>query len=231
MPNGPGQHGVVFCAFHKFNDGSKVNQPIPFFVGEGRNDWRFYGDYSVKRWGEISPAHLHRLPPTVLSLWIHGALKTEWGKSWVNTSNDALSKRAEETGTDAVLIVYSETGLTEALHDGRLIVNFTIMKCVSYQSDKYKRLVYFERHPKPVGKGSSTKKRARVPRRGNEQLDTSSEESDDESSGKRKKGRNQISTPAKRAKGQKGQAIKEEARVSDGGSELEYVEDSELEEG
>jgi len=247
MPLTPGQHGVVFCSFHRFDDGSKVDRPITFFVGENENDWRLSGDYSVKRWGEITPAHLQHLPPGVLSRWIHGALKSEWGKKWVNETNEELADQARRTGTEARPVPYTEQGLTEALDEGKLIINFTIMECVSYRPELFERLIHYEKHPKhpkpsksrkTKGEGSKHAKKPKVRRGGAASEDDEKSDSDfvEMIRHKRKSHGNRKETPVKRAKGPTGQAVKREADaigdrqewiVED--SESEYVDDSDLE--
>jgi hypothetical protein len=140
------------------------NSPVSFFVGEGTNDWRMYGKYSLQRWGEISPTYISRLPPSVSSLWVRDVLRTDWGKKLVNKTNAELERRAQETGIDAVLVTNSEVGITTALNDGRLIINFMIMECLSYQPDMFETLVYYEKHPKLSGSVSSSKAKSRVRR-------------------------------------------------------------------
>jgi hypothetical protein len=147
----------VFYALHRFPDDMNFDCPVSFFVGEGTNDWRLYGKYSLQRWGEISPAYISRLPPSVSSLWVRDVLRTDWGKKLVIKTNTELEKRAQEAGTDVVLVTHSEVGITMALNDGRLIINFIIMKCLLYQPDMFETLIYYEKHPKQLALVSSTK--------------------------------------------------------------------------
>jgi hypothetical protein len=135
--------------------------PVSFFVGEGTNDWRLYGKYSLQRWGEVSAAYMSRLPPSVSSLWVRDVLRTDWGKKLVNKTNTELERRAQESGTNPVLVAHSEAGVTAALNDGRLIINFIIMKCLSYPSDMFETLVYYEKNPKQSGSLSSSKAKSR----------------------------------------------------------------------
>jgi hypothetical protein len=144
-----------------------------------------------------------------------------------------------------LLVEYSEHGLTEALEDGRLIINFTVMKCVRYQPDKFKRLLYYEKHPKPpkkasTSKGSSSKKPAQKQKRRRNQAPDSDTESAEESvasesrdvgmtTRKRKGHGNEKPSPAKRLRDGPDRPIKKEGKANDCKSDSEYVEDSELE--
>jgi len=162
LPKAPGQHGVVFCGLQHFDDKTKVDKPITFFVRESNNNWVQIGDYSVKRWGEISPKHLNLLPPTMITVWVNGALDSEWGKRWVEHTNDNLIAEAKESGNEPNLVEYTDLGMRTALIDGRLIISFTIMECVDYRQHWHDRLEHYRRNPKPSkpkrkGKGSSRK--------------------------------------------------------------------------
>lgn len=100
LPERPGQHGIVFGSFHTFNDGTTVNRPLPFFSKMDKNDWRYHGIDNVKRWGEISSTHLKYLPPDVLKHWVKGTLRSEWGKQWVDQSNNRIKEGAKKAGRE-----------------------------------------------------------------------------------------------------------------------------------
>jgi hypothetical protein len=154
LPKEPGQHGVVFCSLQSFDDKTKVNKPITFFARESVNNWRQLGDYCIKRWGEISPKHLTLLPPTMINVWVNGALSSDWGKQWVEKTNDNLVTEAEESGKEPDLVEYTDQGLRTALIDGRLVISFTIIECVGYCQHWHDRLEHYRKHPKPskIGK-------------------------------------------------------------------------------
>ncbi|KAJ7100694.1 hypothetical protein B0H15DRAFT_458951 [Mycena belliarum] len=150
LPVRPGLHGM---GFFKMSDCPVKPQPLNFFAGEGENDWRLLGTYNYTRWGEIAPHHISLLPPQVLENWLHGMLTTEWGKSWIDDTNQKL-KAARK-------VRISREGVLEALHDGRLAIPFTILQCVGYPGEWFERCIYYENHPKPkpVKKDTSVKRR------------------------------------------------------------------------
>lgn len=131
--------------------------PITFFVRDGPNEWVQLGSYSVKRWGEISPKHLNLLPPTMITIWVHGALVSEWGKDWVEGTNVQITKLAAKSGTEPQLVEYTDEGMRAALADGRLIISFTIMQCVGFDYGWHEELLHYKDNPKPSQ--SQTKKR------------------------------------------------------------------------
>ena len=85
----------------------------------------------------------------MITVWVNGALDSEWGKRWVEHTNDDLVKQAKEDGTDPNLVEYTDEGMRTALIDGRLIISFTIMECVGYRQDWHDRLEHYRQHPKP----------------------------------------------------------------------------------
>lgn len=126
-----------------------VNIPITFFVRDGPNEWKQLGLYSVKRWGEISPKHLNLMPPTTITVWVNGALSSDWGKKWVEGVNKEIMEEAQESGRAPRLIEYTDEGMRAALADGRLVISFTIMECVGFRHDWHDQLLHFQKHPKP----------------------------------------------------------------------------------
>jgi hypothetical protein len=166
LPLGPGQHGVVFCLFHKFRDGTKINRGLDFFVGEGQNNWRYVGTYSVQLWGEVSPSHVKRLPESVRERWVKGAIPSTWGRKWVAEANEVITEKARTLGVQPKMISHTEAGLREALEDGSLVLNFTILKCIGYRKAWYKTLCRHEKLLTSLASTSNTKKR---PRRGERQ--------------------------------------------------------------
>lgn len=201
LPVAPGKHGIVFCDLQTFGDKAKVDKPIVLYAREGNNDWKQLGLYSSKRYGEITTKHLSLLPPSVVGVWVKGALNSGgWGKAWIEEANAEIEKKAEDSGEEPECIEYTEEGLTAALYDGRLVINFTVMKCVGYCRDWDDRCLYYKDHPKPAK--NAMKKLQK----------------------KRKRASGKQVTPAKKvAKVEVGRAIvKEESEVAD--LEAEYVE-------
>lgn len=158
LPAAPGQHGIVFCGLQTFDDRIKVDIPVTFFVREGPNQWQQMGLYSIKRWGEISPKHLNLLPPTMIAVWVHGALVSDWGKKWVEGTNENILENAQASGSEPRLVEYTDEGMRAALADGRLIISFTIMQCVGFRHDWHDQLLHSKDHPKPP----KTQKRKRA---------------------------------------------------------------------
>ncbi|KAF8201257.1 hypothetical protein K438DRAFT_1965766 [Mycena galopus ATCC 62051] len=150
LPASPGLHGIGFFGM---NTCPASPQPVNFFVGEGTNNWRLIGTYDYLRWGEIAPHHISLLPPTVLNNWVDGTLDSQWGKSWIEDTNKKLN--------DARKVVFTRDGVLAALKDGRMVIPFTILKCVGYPQDWFEKLLYYEKHPQPPkGKVKSRKRRA-----------------------------------------------------------------------
>ncbi|KII92910.1 hypothetical protein PLICRDRAFT_27852 [Plicaturopsis crispa FD-325 SS-3] len=190
LPGLPGQHGTVLCGFNKFNDGTKVSMPIDFFVAERENWWVYKGTYSLKLWGEIEPTHLHLLPPSVVTKWIIGTLSSQWGKSWVEGSNEELREKCERTGRHFEPIEFSAPGLRKGLNEGSLIISFTIMECVGYRDDWFERLLYKKAHPDPPrkkrkasGKKTAPAKKAKTGRAGKVKKEEPAEELSEDENG------------------------------------------------
>jgi len=57
-----------------------------------------------------------------------------WGKNWVEDTNGRLADEAEITGREVRLVRYTKDGLREALEDGRLVIDFTVLKCTGYRT-------------------------------------------------------------------------------------------------
>ncbi|KAG2368117.1 hypothetical protein BDR07DRAFT_1605712 [Suillus spraguei] len=144
LPLVPGGHGVVFCGVKRFNDGSPITGPIDLIASDKPNQWIYLGSYETSRWGEISPHQLNLLQPLVIQRWVSGALSTQWGKSWVERTNVELVDK----GGEIHLIEFTEDGLREALNDGRLVINFTVMKCVGYRTEWFEQFLHYKAHPK-----------------------------------------------------------------------------------
>lgn len=144
LPLVPGGHGVVFCGVKRFNDGSLITGPIDLIASDKPNQWVYLGSYETSRWGEISPHQVDLLQPLVIQRWISGALSTLWGRSWVERTNAELIDK----GGEIHLIEFTEDGLREALNDGRLVINFTVMKCVRYRTEWFEQFLHYQAHPK-----------------------------------------------------------------------------------
>jgi hypothetical protein len=135
----------------------------------------------------------------MITVWVRGTLDSEWGKRWVECTNNELIAEAEESGTEPNLVEYTDQGMRAALIDGRLIISFTIMECVGYHQNWHDRLEHYRRNPKP----------SKPKRKGKESP--------------RKQG------PAKKAAKAKGgrKVVKEEAETED--SEVDWSDVEELE--
>ncbi|KAG2131991.1 uncharacterized protein EDB93DRAFT_1255355 [Suillus bovinus] len=72
------------------------------------------------------------------------ALKKVWGGSWVERTNAGLVDKGGEIN----LIESTEDGIREALDDGRLAINFTVMKCVGYRTEWFEQFLHYQAHPK-----------------------------------------------------------------------------------
>ncbi|KAG1862562.1 hypothetical protein DFJ58DRAFT_775739 [Suillus subalutaceus] len=155
LPLVPGGHGVVFCEVKYFNDRSLITEPIDLIASDKPNQWVYLGSYETSRWGEISPHQLDLLQPLVIRRWVSGALKTKWGKSWVERTNAELVDK----GGEIRLVEHTEDGLREALNDGRLVINFTVMKCVGYRTEWFEQFLHYQAHPK-APKSQKRKKKA-----------------------------------------------------------------------
>jgi len=138
LPVCPGAHGIGFC---DLKNSPLKHEPLNFFVGEGKNDWRLVGTYDFLRWGEIAPHHTSLLPATVLESRVEGMLKTVGGKAKIETANAGLD--------DASKIDFTYDSVLQATRDGRLAIPFSILRCVGYPEDWFERLLYYEKHPKP----------------------------------------------------------------------------------
>ncbi|KAG1775364.1 hypothetical protein EV702DRAFT_1046954 [Suillus placidus] len=155
LPLVPGGHGVVFCGVKRFDDGSLIEGPIDLIASDKPNQWIYLGSYKTSLWGEISPHQLDLLQPLVIQRWVSGALSTQWGKSWVKITNAELVDK----GGEIRLIEFTEDGLREALNDGRLVINFTVMKCVGYRTEWFEQFLHYQAHPK-APKSQKRKKQA-----------------------------------------------------------------------
>ncbi|KAJ6466783.1 hypothetical protein C8R45DRAFT_1106213 [Mycena sanguinolenta] len=158
LPTSPGLHGMVFS---DMTDSPIAPEPINFFVGEGKNNWRLSGTYDYLRWGHIAPHHISLLPVDVLNNWVAGTLETRGGKDWVEKANERVKAGYE--------IPFTWAGILQALKDGRLEIPFSILRCVGYPEDWFEKLLYYEKHPLPKKTKKSTAKLAKRPRRGQAQ--------------------------------------------------------------
>ncbi|KAJ7088676.1 hypothetical protein C8R44DRAFT_892736 [Mycena epipterygia] len=171
LPVNPGTHGMGFFSL----TGCPVKpQPINIFVGEGMN-------IRLSSLGEIAPHHISLLPSLVLNNWVNGMLSSQWGKSWIEDTNKDLAAPRKVKSTFA--------GVSQALHDGRLTISFTILQCVGYPKDWFERLLYYEKNPKPKTSKKrrrpkaqgSPKKQTKTPQKGKSKVkeESSSEDEDD----------------------------------------------------
>lgn len=154
LPSTPGKHGIVFDKIDTYNDGSPIKQHLNFFVRGGSDAWVYLGTYSYPFSGEISTTHVSLLPTTFLSAWIGSAVKNRWGENWVNKTNANIKETAKACEVAPVLVTYTADGIYEAIMDGRLVITFSVMRCVGYNEDWYKRLLAAEANPKPNRKNA-----------------------------------------------------------------------------
>ncbi|KAG0706140.1 hypothetical protein DFH29DRAFT_205732 [Suillus ampliporus] len=148
LPLIPGDHGVVFCRTKRFKDGTLITRSVDLFVSGKVNEWIYFGSYETSRWGEITPHQLHLLPPLVIQSWVEGIISTLWGKSWVEETNSELVDGVETMGGEVRLVEYTKNGLREALEDGRLVIGFTVMKCVGFRTEWFDQFMHYQAHPK-----------------------------------------------------------------------------------
>ncbi|KAJ7235065.1 hypothetical protein C8J57DRAFT_1479737 [Mycena rebaudengoi] len=118
LPKTPGMHGILV-----FTDISGCpTQTLPVFAKEGTNKWVPEGLYDRRRWGKIDPRHISSIPSSVLEKRAKGMVSSEWRENrvqinggWRNIYNTFL--------------------------DGRLLLPFTILRCVGYPEDWFERLL------------------------------------------------------------------------------------------
>lgn len=124
---------------------SNVTGSVDVVVSSKANEWVYFGSYETSRSGEITPHQLHLLPPLVVRTWVEGTLKSVWGRNWVEATNAELVDK----GGEIHLIEHTTQGLREALSDGRLVIGFTVMKCVGYRAEWFDQFLHYQAHPKP----------------------------------------------------------------------------------
>ncbi|KIK46253.1 hypothetical protein CY34DRAFT_800589 [Suillus luteus UH-Slu-Lm8-n1] len=144
LPLVPGDHGVVFCGVRRFEDGTLITGSVDVVVSGKPNEWVYFGSYETSRSGEITPHQLHLLPPLVVRTWVEGTLKSRWGREWVEDTNSKLVDK----GGEIRLVELTAHGLREALNDGRLVIGFTVMKCVGFRTEWFDQFLHYQAHPK-----------------------------------------------------------------------------------
>ncbi|KAG2345211.1 hypothetical protein BDR05DRAFT_988740 [Suillus weaverae] len=144
LPLVPGEHGVVFSGVGSFEDGTPITGSVDVVVSGKPNEWMYFGSYETSRSGEITPHQLHLLPPLVVRTWVEGTLKSKWGQHWVEATNAELVDK----GGEIRLIELTTHGLREALNDGRLVIGFTVMKCVGFRAEWFDQFLHYQAHPK-----------------------------------------------------------------------------------
>ncbi|KAJ7071473.1 hypothetical protein C8F01DRAFT_1226435 [Mycena amicta] len=133
LPILPGEHGMGFFGLN----GCRITpEPINIFVGEGPNDWRLLGTYDYLRYGEIAHRHVPLLPPKVLDTWVKGMVENaQWGKESIAEANKYVVD-------DDLKVEQTEESVRAAFLDGRLVMPFTILKCVRFPVDWFEKLEY-----------------------------------------------------------------------------------------
>ncbi|KAG2154543.1 hypothetical protein DEU56DRAFT_769143 [Suillus clintonianus] len=154
LPLVPGEHGVVFTGVKRFNDGTLVTGSVDLVVSGKANEWIYFGSYETSRAGEITPHQLDLLPPLVVRSWVDGTLKTLWGRNWVERTNAELVDK----GGEIRLVEFTKDGLREALNDGRLVIGFTVMRCVGFRAEWLDQFLHYQGHPKPPTQQRKRKK-------------------------------------------------------------------------
>ncbi|KAF7306615.1 hypothetical protein MIND_00452900 [Mycena indigotica] len=151
----PGMHGIAFL---DIRDCPNRPEPINIFSGEGRNDWRLLGTYEYSRYGEIAPQQAAQIPGEVLDEWIQGFITKDWGKRSIASANEYIVD-------DDLKVVPTEASVKAALLDGRIVLPFTILKCVGYPMDWIRRLEEAEaaltktlKRPAPKSKRNASKR-------------------------------------------------------------------------
>ncbi|KAG1825637.1 uncharacterized protein BJ212DRAFT_287804 [Suillus subaureus] len=183
LPLVPGEHGVVFTRVRRFEDDTLITGSVDVVISGKPNEWVYFGSYETFRSGEITPHQLHLLPPLVVRTWVEGTLKSQWGKNWVERTNAELVDK----GGEIRLVEHTAHGLREALSDGRLVIGFTVMKCVGFRTDWFDQFLHYQAHPKlrttqKRKKGSSGAKKpsAKRVKGGTHRKEVSSESDSDE---------------------------------------------------
>jgi hypothetical protein len=144
LPLVPGDHGVVFSGVRHFKDDTLITGSVDVVVSGKPNEWVYFGSYETSRSGEITPHQLHLLSPLVVRTWVEGTLKSRWGKEWVEDTNAKLVDK----GGEICLVEHTADGLREALNDGRLVIGFTVMKCVGFRTEWFDQFLHYQAHPK-----------------------------------------------------------------------------------
>ncbi|KAG2370157.1 hypothetical protein BDR07DRAFT_1604015 [Suillus spraguei] len=142
LPLNPGEHGVVFSGVERFEDGTLITGSVDVVISGKPNEWVYFGSYETSRSGEITPHQLHLLPPLFVRTWVEGTLKSQWGKNWVEDTNAELVDK----GGEIRLIELTTQGLREALSDGRLVIGFTVMKCVGFRAEWFDQFLHYQAH-------------------------------------------------------------------------------------
>jgi hypothetical protein len=146
-------NGILLCSrLARKNSAAQfqiVKLSKSLFTSSGlKSAMRLSGTYDFLRWGEIAPHHVSLLPTVVLDNWVNGMLNSQWGKSSIDDANNDLE--------DGAKISFTQASVLQALHDGRLRIPFTILRCVGYPHDWFERLIFYEKTPKPKPKKVKT---------------------------------------------------------------------------
>lgn len=114
---------------------------------------------------------------------MEGTLKSQWGKNWVERTNAELVDK----GGEIRLVEHTAHGLREALSDGRLVIGFTVMKCVGFRTEWFDQFLHYQAHPKlpttqkrKKGNSGAKKPSAKRVKGGTRRKEVSSESDSDE---------------------------------------------------
>ncbi|KAG2045151.1 hypothetical protein BDR03DRAFT_1004324 [Suillus americanus] len=172
LPLVPGEHGVVFSRVRRFDDDTLITGSVDVVISGKPNEWC-----------EITPHQLHLLPPLVVRTRVEGTLKSQWGKNWVERTNAELVDK----GGEIRLVEHTAHGLREALSDGRLVIGFTVMKCVGFRTEWFDQFLHYQAHPKlpttqkrKKGNSGAKKPSAKRVKGGTRRKEVSSESDSDE---------------------------------------------------
>lgn len=159
MPTVPGEHGVIFVSFLKYDNGRDIAEDINFFVRIAANKWVYLGFYSVKRFGRLTAAQFKLLPEVTIGQWVDGVCNRSLGKGAVAAANMGLAKDRH--------IQSNEVSVREALDEGILKLSFTVLEFVEYREDIFEALAAHEpeedqQPTEPQAVDPSTKRKLKI---------------------------------------------------------------------
>ncbi|KAF7313874.1 hypothetical protein HMN09_00545100 [Mycena chlorophos] len=129
-PRSPGKHGIIVGGVSQVYTWP---EPIVIFFRVASNKWMLMGRYDYRTCGSMTPEGVRNLPESVLTTWSRGFLTKKWGQDAIAYVNEELEE-ARQIQADSL------ASIKEALCDGRLELDFTVLKCVGYPYDWFEKL-------------------------------------------------------------------------------------------